>query len=216
MVLKSYESKINFDRITCDNILWLDTETSIPSSFWLCPEILNFCTKITTYEFVTTRRGILKNNQNDHRRRCQCCHHHLFWKHHFFHNKHMKSLLISMITAHLSRKPSTFMSSSIHSFQSLPILPPTSPSHLCHLHLSTGRHPIIHTPTLQMPKPPQSVSLHHVCHTLYTQKTTDPTALSILQITFRMPEAWMNFIRKYWSPIRGLQWHVEFCENIQL
>ena len=29
-------------------------------------------------------------------------------------------------------------------------------SHPCHLHLSTGWNPIIHTPTLQMPKPPQS------------------------------------------------------------
>ena len=39
----------------------------------------------------------------------------------------------------------------IHTFSpSLPI--PLFTSHPCHLHLSTGRHPIIHAPTLQMPK----------------------------------------------------------------
>ena len=58
-------------------------------------------------------------------------------------------------------------------------------SHPCHLRLSTGWHPIIHTPMLQMPKPPQSAtprSLRHICGTLYTQKTVQiHTALSILQ-----------------------------------
>ena len=71
------------------------------------------------------------------------------------------------------------MSSSTFS-PSLPIPPPTSLP--CHLHLSTGRHPIIHTPTLQMPKPPLSATPHHICHTLYTQKTLQiHTALSIFQ-----------------------------------
>ena len=49
----------------------------------------------------------------------------------------------------------------------------------CHLHISTGRHPIVHTLTLQMPKPPYFVM---PCHTLYTQKTVKSTLhFSILQ-----------------------------------
>ena len=50
-------------------------------------------------------------------------------------------------------------------FPNLPIPPLTSRP--CRLHLTTD--PIIHIPTLQMPKPPQSAMPHR--HTLYTQKT---------------------------------------------
>ena len=92
---------------------------------------------------------------------------------------HMKSLHISLNTAHqtanqaLPCHPSQF-------FPSLPI--PLLTSHPCHLHLSTSQHPIIHTPTLQMPKPPQSAMPHHIRHTLYTQKTIQiHTELSIFQ-----------------------------------
>ena len=46
---------------------------------------------------------------------------------------------------------------------------------------STGWYPIIHILTLQMPKPPQSSTPHHICHTLYNQKTVQITLLSILQ-----------------------------------
>ena len=55
-------------------------------------------------------------------------------------------------------------------------------SYPCHLHLSTDRHPILHTPMLQMPNPPQSATPRHIRHTLYTQETVQiHTALSILQ-----------------------------------
>ena len=57
----------------------------------------------------------------------------------------------------------------IHTFSSsLPIPPPTS--NPCHLHISTGRHPIIHFPTLQMPKPTQSATPRYIHHTLYFRK----------------------------------------------
>ena len=46
----------------------------------------------------------------------------------------LKSLHTSLNTTHSECKPSTFISS---------IRPPTS--HPCYLHISTGRHPIIHT-----------------------------------------------------------------------
>ena len=103
----------------------------------------------------------------------------------------MKSLHISLNTAHSGCKPRTSMSLSTHSLchsmslstHSLPkspIPPPTS--HPCHLHISTGWHQIIHTPMFQMPKPPQSATPHHIRHTLYTQKTVQiHTSLPILQ-----------------------------------
>ena len=53
-------------------------------------------------------------------------------------------------------------------FQSLSI-PPLS-SRPCHLHLSTGQYPIIHTTMLQMSKPPQSATPHHIRHTLHTRR----------------------------------------------
>ena len=63
---------------------------------------------------------------------------------------------------------------------SLPI--PPSTFHPCQFHISTGQHPIIHTLTLQMSKPPQSAMPHHICHTQYTQKTVQiHTMFSILQ-----------------------------------
>ena len=52
---------------------------------------------------------------------------------------HMNSLHTSMNTAHSGCKPSTFMSSSTHSFQVFLFLPLTSRPY--HLHLSTGRYP---------------------------------------------------------------------------
>ena len=68
-----------------------------------------------------------------------------------------------------------------HTFS--PSLPaPTRTSHPCHHHISTGRHPVISTLTLHMPKPPQSTTPHHLSHTLDPQKTVQiHTALSILQ-----------------------------------
>ena len=60
----------------------------------------------------------------------------------------------------------------------------TSPyiSRPCHLHLSTGRYPAIHTLTLQMLRPPQSAMPHHIRHTLNTQKTVQiHTVFPILQ-----------------------------------
>ena len=42
--------------------------------------------------------------------------------------------------------------------------------HPCHLHTSTGRHPIIPTPTLHMPKPPQSTMPHNELLELLTIK----------------------------------------------
>ena len=68
-----------------------------------------------------------------------------------------------------------------HTFS--PSLPaPTRTSHPSHHHISTGRHPIIFTLTLHMPKPPQSTTPHHLSHTLNPQKTVQiHTALSILQ-----------------------------------
>ena len=56
---------------------------------------------------------------------------------------------------------------------SLPVLPAHT-SHSCHHHISTDRHPIIHTFTLQMSKPPQSAVAHHIRHTLNIPKTTNP------------------------------------------
>ena len=68
-----------------------------------------------------------------------------------------------------SGKPTTFMSSSTHCCQDFLYLP-------IHLVAVTstflqGRYPTIHTPTFQVPKPPQSAMPHHIRHTLYTQKT---------------------------------------------
>ena len=68
-----------------------------------------------------------------------------------------------MNTAHSECRPSTSISLSTISSYSLPYLLPR------HLHLSTGRHPIIHTPTFQMPKPPQSATPKNIRHTLHTQ-----------------------------------------------
>ena len=91
---------------------------------------------------------------------------------------HMKSLHTSLNTAYSGCKPSTSVFHVIiHTF--FPNLPfPPLTSRPCHLHLSTCRYPIIHTPTCQMPKPPQSAIPHHICHTLYTQKTTNPHCIS--------------------------------------
>ena len=55
---------------------------------------------------------------------------------------------------------------------SLPIPPPIS--HPCHLHISTGRHPVIHTLMLQMSKPPQSATPHHIHHTVHPKDCTNP------------------------------------------
>ena len=64
----------------------------------------------------------------------------------------------------------------------LPIPPLTS--RLCQLHPSTGRYPIIHTLTLQMTRPPQSATPHHIRHTLHTQKTvTNPHCVSYASAT---------------------------------
>ena len=64
-----------------------------------------------------------------------------------------------------------------------PNLPaPTRTSRPCHHHISTGRHPVISTLTLHMPKPPQSTTPHHLSHTLNPQKTVQIyTVLPILQ-----------------------------------
>ena len=43
-------------------------------------------------------------------------------------------------------------------------------SHPCQHHISTCRHPIIHTFTLQMTKPPQSATPHHICHKMQIWK----------------------------------------------
>ena len=52
-----------------------------------------------------------------------------------------------------------------------------------HLHLSTGQYPNHpHSYTLQMPKPSDSTTPHHIRHTLHTQKTVQiHTALPIIQ-----------------------------------
>ena len=104
---------------------------------------------------------------------------------HFFHAHlgldvcpQMKPLHISLNTAHSGCKPSSFMSS----FTVTLFLP--LPTHLS-LQISTGRHPIIPTFTLQMLKPSQSAMPHHLSYTLNTKKTvqnlTVLTTLSVLQ-----------------------------------
>ena len=109
----------------------------------------------------------------------------------------MKSLHTSLKTAHSGRKPSTFMSSSTHPFHVflfLPYIAPFSPPHFFrptpnHHHyyyytvsFTLNVSAIIHTPTLHMPKPPQSTPPHHLIDALYTQKTVQiHIALSILQ-----------------------------------
>ena len=51
----------------------------------------------------------------------------------------------------------------LHTFS--PSLPaPSRTSHPCHLHIPTGRHPIISILTLHMPKPPQSTTPYHLSH----------------------------------------------------
>ena len=45
------------------------------------------------------------------------------------------------------------------------------------------RYPIIHTHTFQMLKPPQSATPHHIRHTLYTEKTTNPHCASYPSMT---------------------------------
>ena len=62
----------------------------------------------------------------------------------------------------------------------------TSNSATSTVHISTGRHSIIYTHTLQMPKqmkPSQSAMPHHLSYTLNTQKTVQIlTSLSIMQV----------------------------------
>ena len=48
---------------------------------------------------------------------------------------------------------------------------PAPTSHPSHHHIFIGRHPIISTLTLHMPKPPQSTTPHHLSHTLNPQRT---------------------------------------------
>ena len=92
----------------------------------------------------------------------------------------MKSLHISLNTAHSRCKPSTSMSSSTHSFQVYLFL--LHLTHPCHLHLSTCRHPIIHTLRSRCPNHLKSATPRHIHHLLYTQKTVQiHTAFSILQ-----------------------------------
>ena len=91
----------------------------------------------------------------------------------------MRPLHISLNTAHSACKPSSSISSFTHSYR---LSPSTRTSHPCHHHISTGRHPIISTLTLHMPKPPQSTTPHHFCQALNTQKTVQVlTSLPILQ-----------------------------------
>ena len=95
----------------------------------------------------------------------------------------MRSLHISLNTAHSGCKPSTLMSLSTHS-PSFSIPPLTSRP--CHLHLSTGRYPIIHTPRLQMLKPPQSTPPHcHASHSVHPENCTNPHCISYSSVTPR-------------------------------
>ena len=68
-----------------------------------------------------------------------------------FHN-----LVPTLLSAH------SFSCHSIHDFFPLPLNP--SPDHR-----PTGRHPITHTLTLHVPKPPKPSSPHHSNHLLYIQ-----------------------------------------------
>ena len=75
----------------------------------------------------------------------------------------MKSLHISLNIAHSGCKPSTFMSSSTHSPQVFLLLP---------LYLTPATSTFLQANTqsstlLQIPKPPQSATPHHIHHTLY-------------------------------------------------
>ena len=68
--------------------------------------------------------------------------------------------------------PSNIMSSFTHSPQVFLPLPRTF--HLSHHHISTGRHRIIHTPTLQNSKPPPSVCSGSVVVTAYDSESGRP------------------------------------------
>ena len=91
-------------------------------------------------------------------------HHYLFWKRSF----RVRCLPIWSLSAYpwilfiqaANQDLSCHLS---HIFSTSSYSSPTS--HPCNLHLFTGRH----TSTFQMPKPPQSATPHHICHTLYTQ-----------------------------------------------
>ena len=115
---------------------------------------------------------------------------------------HMKSLHISLKTAACKSANSTFDHVIIYTFfSSLPIPPPTS--RFCHLHLSTGRYPIIHNPTLTMPKPPQSATPHlttSAMHTLYTQKTVQIHTALVRFLSFNdTPHIHLTIIRSVLS-----------------
>ena len=99
----------------------------------------------------------------------------------------MKSLHhTSLSTAHSDRKPSTFMSSSTHCF---PVFLFPLTSHLYHLHLSTGRCPIIHTATLYTIFYIYNLSSPAVCRVsnlcalcTYKSQRTDPCRTSEITV----------------------------------
>ena len=84
----------------------------------------------------------------------------------------MKFLHSSLNPVHSGCKPSTFMPFSTHS---LHVVFPSTSSRPCHLYLSTGLYPILHTLTIKMPKSPQSATPHHLRHTLYSVHPEDCT-----------------------------------------
>ena len=91
----------------------------------------------------------------------------------------MKSLHISLNTAHSACKPSTSMSSFTHSLQIFLFLPlHHGPAIFTFLQADTQSSTLLcsRCPNQLNPQP------HNICHTLYTQKTVQiHTALSILQ-----------------------------------
>ena len=116
----------------------------------------------------------------------------IIWHHHFFLNGHFFQARLGLdifpdmrwglftypwtLSIQGASQALTFVSSFTHSLSSWPF----SSSH--HLHISTGRHPIISTVVPHMPKPPQSTMPHRLGHALNTQKTVhDLTSLPIFQ-----------------------------------
>ena len=89
----------------------------------------------------------------------------------------MKSLHISLNTAHSECKPSAFISSFTHLYQVFFPLPAhLTPATTTFLQADTQ------SSSLHMPKPPQSTLPHHLINALYTQKTVQiHTAFPILQ-----------------------------------
>ena len=117
----------------------------------------------------------------------------------------MKSLQISLNTAHSGCKPSSFMSSFTHSFHYLPrtLLP-------YHLHISTDGHPIIPTLMFQMTKPSQFAMPHHLSHTLWIPKRLQN--LTLLPILQRHPHIHLTII--HFSLKKDKSWFANIVELI--